>query len=301
MGKSVKKAVIPTAGLGTRFLPATKTVPKELFPIVDRPILLYIVEEAVHAGIEDIILVAGRGKQAIDDFFDTSYELEDQLLKTGKENLLEEILRIKSLANIMSIRQKEARGLGHAVLTSQPIVGNEPFALLLGDELMISEANEASVTGQLVNHYVETNCSTVAVMEVDAHDTKKYGIIGFSEEKGGRYRVDHVVEKPHPEDSPSCLALPGRYVFTPDIFHHLQQVKPGVNDEIQLTDGMTRLARSQGLMATQFNARRYDAGDKFGYLCANIELGLAHKEISEPLRCYITELAARISIKGGAF
>ena len=294
MSTTVKKAVIPAAGLGTRFLPATKTVPKELFPLVDRPILLYIVEEAVRAGIEDIVIVAGRGKTAIEDFFDTSYELEDKLAKAGKEDLLKEIQRIKSLANIISIRQQEAGGLGHAVLASQPVIGDQAFAVLLGDEITYTPKDQTTVTGQLTKCYQETGISTVAVIEVAEEDVHKYGIIKYLSENQGLYQVDSVIEKPPLAKAPSRLALPGRYVFDSAIFDYLKNVKPGVIGEIQLTDGMTMLAQNQGLQATQVTARRFDAGDKLGYLQANIELGLEHPELGERLRQYLKQLADRL-------
>lgn len=295
MPNTVKIAVIPTAGLGTRFLPASKAIPKELFPIIDRPILLYVVEEAVRSGIENIVLVNGRGKAAIEDFFDTSYELEDRLVKTGKENWFEEIQRIKSLANIISIRQKKAEGLGHAVLASQPIIGKAPFAVLLGDELMINSKTETPAIGQLINHFADTRISTVAVMEVERSETEKYGIIAHSGQFNGKFKVDFVIEKPRPENAPSSLALPGRYVFSPSIFSLLQNLSPGMGGEIQLTDAMTDLAKSEGLFAMKVQAQRYDAGDKLGYLKANIELGLKHNEIGESLRDYLIELARKLS------
>lgn len=295
MPNTVKIAVIPTAGLGTRFLPASKAIPKELFPIIDRPILLYVVEEAVRSGIENIVLVNGRGKTAIEDFFDTSYELEDRLVKTKKDNWFEEIQRIKSLANIISIRQQKAEGLGHAVLASQPIIGNAPFAVLLGDELMINSQTETPAIGQLINNFTETGISTVAVMEVEKSETEKYGIIGHSGQFQGKFKVDFVVEKPSPENAPSSLALPGRYVFSPSIFPLLQNLSHGKGGEIQLTDAMTELAKSEGLFAMKVHAQRYDAGDKLGYLKANIELGLKHNEIGEPLRDYLIGLAKKLS------
>ncbi|MCB0386811.1 MAG: UTP--glucose-1-phosphate uridylyltransferase, partial [Bdellovibrionales bacterium] len=257
-------------------------------------ILLFIVEEAVRAGIEDIVIVAGRGKTAIEDFFDTSYELEDKLAKDGKEVWLNEVRRIKSLANIISIRQLEAGGLGHAVLASRPIVGDDPFAVLLGDELTFAKDGDPTVTGKLVSCYNETGISTVAVMEVEPQEVKKYGIVAYSSEDNGLFKVTSVIEKPSPEKAPSRLALPGRYVFSSAIYGHLQNVKPGVIGEIQLTDGMTLLAENQGLYATKFSARRYDAGDKFGYLQANIELGLEHPEVGDRLRTYIKNLANRL-------
>jgi UTP--glucose-1-phosphate uridylyltransferase len=286
----VRKAIIPAAGLGTRFLPATKSTPKEMLPIVDRPIILYVIEEAVRAGIEDIIIIAGRGKHAIEDFFDRSYELEDLLEKGGKTDLLEQIKRVRNLANIISIRQKEALGLGHAVLCGQPIVGKESFAVLLGDEIMVSKDNEPTVTTQLTEVYNDTGLSTVAVMEVEPSEVSKYGIVATQPAANGRYKVTDVVEKPKASDAPSRLALPGRYVFTGRLFDYLKDTKPGKNGEIQLTDGMTSLAKNEGLLATQFKARRYDAGDKLGYLIANLDLGLENPELREGLKSHLKKL-----------
>ncbi len=290
----VRKALIPAAGLGTRFLPATKTIPKEMLPIVDQPIILYVVDEAVRAGIEDIILIAGRGKHAIEDFFDRSYELEDQLEKTGKLDLLEKLINIREKANLISIRQKQALGLGHAVLCGQPIIGNEDFAVLLGDEIMWSEPGQKTVTEQLVNVHQETGLSTVAVMPVAQADVKKYGIIDGEKTPAGHYKVSRVVEKPDPAEAPSNLALPGRYVFSHKIFDYLQKTKPGKNGEIQLTDGMTDVAKAQGMLATQFEATRYDAGDKLGYLMANIEIGLRNPELSKDLKLYLKSLLEKL-------
>jgi UTP--glucose-1-phosphate uridylyltransferase len=290
----VRKAIIPAAGLGTRFLPATKSVPKEMLPIVDRPILLFIVEEAVRAGIEDIILVAGRQKGAIEDFFDVSYELEDKLEKDGKHEWLTMLKKIRSMANVISIRQKQPLGLGHAVLCGQPIVGNEPFAVLLGDEIMISKPDEETTTEILAKHFSSTGLSTVAVMEVPEADTSKYGIVEGEKNSDGTIRVRNVIEKPAKGQTSSRWALPGRYVFDARIFQYLQETKPGKNGEIQLTDGMTQLARSPGLLASGFSARRYDAGDKLGFLQANIELGLEHPELKTSLRDYIKTLAAKL-------
>jgi UTP--glucose-1-phosphate uridylyltransferase len=214
----VRKAIIPAAGLGTRFLPATKSVPKEMLPIVDRPILLFIVEEAVRAGIEDIIIVAGRQKGAIEDFFDVSYELEDKLEKDGKHEWLTMLKKIRSMANVISIRQKQPLGLGHAVLCGQPIVGNEPFAVLLGDEIMISKPNEETTTETLAKHFSSTGLSTVAVMEVSEADTSKYGIVEGEKNSDGTIRVRNVIEKPAKGQTSSRWALPGRYVFDARIF-----------------------------------------------------------------------------------
>ncbi len=285
--KAIKKAIIPVAGLGTRFLPITKTIPKEMLPIVDKPNLLYIIEEAVSAGIEDIILIQGRNKNSIEDFFDVSYELEDQLVKKNKHDLLNKIKDLKNMCNIISIRQKQALGLGHAVFCAQPIIGDNPFALLLGDEIMYTDENTPTVTKQLITHSLDHNVSTVATMHVPAEDVYKYGIIKTDELSKTRFKVLDVVEKPNPEDSPSDLALPGRYVFESDIFSYLKNTKPGKNGEIQLTDAMVTLAKNNGLEAITFKGLRYDAGDKFGFLQANIEFALRHPEIKEQLKKYL--------------
>lgn len=291
----IKKAVIPAAGLGTRFLPATKTVPKEMLTIVDAPIIFYVVEEAVQAGIEDIVLIAGRGKHAIEDFFDTSYELEDKLAKDGKIHLLERITRLRKMANIISIRQKQALGLGHAILSGLPIIGREPFAVLLGDEITVQSENEDNVTQQLVKSFSESNSSTVSVMKVEDKDVSKYGIAEVSELKPGYFKVSSFVEKPKPTETKSRWALPGRYVFTNTIIQLLKDAKPGLNGEIQLTDSMRVLCQKEDFFAKTFSAKRYDAGDKLGYLQANIELGLEHKELKEDLKKYLIALGKKLS------
>lgn len=292
--KKVKKAIIPAAGLGTRFLPATKTVPKELFPLVDRPLLLHIVEEAVQAGIEDIVIIAGRGKSAIEDFFDRSYELEDTLAKAGKLDLLEKISNIKNMANIISIRQKEPLGLGHAVLCGSSIIGDQPFAVLLGDEIMIGRPN---VTEELCASFEQSGQSTVAIMQVPENDVSKYGIVKAtplesktSSSINSKFQIHNVIEKPTQSEAPSRWALPGRYVFEPRLFTYLKNIKPGKNGEIQLTDGMNGLASDGRLQGSTFQAKRYDAGDKFGFLQANIELGLKHPETAERLKSYLQDL-----------
>ncbi len=290
---SIRKAVIPVAGLGTRFLPASKSVPKEMLPIVDKPGLLYIVEEIARAGIEQVVLIAGRGKTAIEDFFDTSYELEDQLLKAGKQDLLERISGVKDMVEVISLRQKQAKGLGHAVLCAEPVVGQEPFALLLGDELMITPADQPSAIQQLCQVHGEQETSCVAVMQVPLAETAKYGIVEAQEEAGGLLRIRSVVEKPQPEKAPSQWALPGRYVFDSAIFSHLKEVGPGVNGEIQLTDGMTALAQNEGLLATTLEARRFDAGDRLGYLQANVELAAEHPDLGEGFRQFLKDFVGR--------
>ncbi len=292
--KKVTKALIPAAGLGTRFLPATKTVPKEMLTVVDQPILLYVIEEAVRAGIEDIVLVSGRGKHAIEDFFDRSYEVEDFLEKTGKTDLLKQLVRIRDMANIISIRQKEALGLGHAILCGQPVIGNESFAVLLGDEIMWSDANTPTVTEQLIKIYSETNLSTVAVMEVEPADVEKYGVIKGKPIGPDQYRVETLVEKPKATEAPSRLALPGRYVFTSKIFDYIKTTKPGKNGEIQLTDAMCGLAQNEGMIATRFQGTRFDAGDKLGYIQANLELALKRPDLAPALRDYLKKLAGTL-------
>lgn len=289
--KKVKKAIIPAAGLGTRFLPATKTVPKEMLPIVDKPTILYVVEEAVRAGIEDIILISGRGKSAIEDFFDNSYEVEDILSRAGKTDLLERIHRAKGLANIISIRQKEALGLGHAVSCGRPIVGDEPFAVLLADEIMVGTP---TVTEELANQFNQTGISTIALMEVSKPEVVKYGIVKADPITPKLFNISNVVEKPSEKDAPSTLAIPGRYIFESSIFEELKNLKPGKNGEIQLTDAMTKLAAKNRMHGMTFSARRYDAGDKLGFLTANIELGLTHPETSEGLKIYLRNLAKKL-------
>jgi UTP--glucose-1-phosphate uridylyltransferase len=290
----VKKAIIPAAGLGTRFLPATKTVPKEMLTIVDAPIIFYVVEEAVQAGIEDIVLIAGRGKHAIEDFFDTSYEVEDRLAKDGKMHLLERLTKIRDMANIISIRQKHASGLGHAVLCGLPIIGKEPFAVLLGDEITMGANGAENVTAQLVHSFQETQTSTISIMNVSEKDVSKYGVAEVSQTGEGFYKVTGLIEKPKPTETKSRWALPGRYVFDNSIMDILRDAKPTLNGEIQLTDSMKELIHKSGLNAMTFQAHRFDAGDKFGYLQANIELGLRNPEVGAELKNYILKLSERL-------
>lgn len=290
----IRKAVIPAAGLGTRFLPATKTVPKEMLTIVDAPIILYVVEEAVRAGIEDIILVAGRGKHAIEDFFDTSYELEDRLAKDGKLHLLDKLTRIRDMANIISIRQKQAMGLGHAVLTALPVVGREPFAVLLGDEITMETSDSDNVTKLLCRSFEETRVSAVSVMKVKDQDVSKYGIAEVDEIRPGFFKVNNLIEKPKATETKSRWALPGRYVFDHEIMEILKKAGPSLNGEIQLTDSMKLLCQSHGLNAMTFQARRFDAGDKLGYLEANISLALQNPELAPGLKEFLLETTEKI-------
>jgi UTP--glucose-1-phosphate uridylyltransferase len=292
--RKVRKAIIPAAGLGTRFLPATKTVPKEMLTIVDAPIILFVVEEAVRAGIEDIVLIAGRGKTAIEDYFDISYELESKLAHDNKLFLLDRLVRIRERTNIISIRQKQPLGLGHAVLCGKPVVGDEPFAVLLGDEIMIANENQPTVTQQLTQIYEKTGKSAVAVMEVPPSEVSKYGIIDGQAQADGTFIVKNVIEKPKVDVAPSRWALPGRYVFSAKILDFLSETKPGVNGEIQLTDAMVRLAQSEGLLASKFVSERFDAGDKFGYLQANMVLALRSPELGSAMREYILKTSERL-------
>jgi UTP--glucose-1-phosphate uridylyltransferase len=288
--KKVKKAIIPAAGLGTRFFPATKTIPKEMLPIVDKPTILYVIEEAMQAGIEDILMIAGRGKHSIEDFFDISYELESKLVNEGKEDLLTNINYIREHINIISIRQKSALGLGHAVFCAKPVMGDEPFAVLLGDEITISKNKDENVTGFLANRSVETDASSVWVLPVEPKETHKYGIVDVgpdNKDLSKGKKVFGVVEKPSSDVAPSNWALPGRYVFKPEIFDLLNETKPGKNGEIQLSDAMNELARKSLLNAYSFKARRYDAGDKLGYLIANIDLALEREDLGPDLMDYL--------------
>lgn len=285
----IRKAVIPVAGLGTRFLPATKTVPKELLPIVDKPTLLYVIEEIVAAGISEIVLIAGRGKTAIEDFFDTSYELEDTLEKAGRKELLAGFHATVKNLSVISIRQHVALGLGHAVLCAEPAIGREPFAVLLGDEVMVTEPGKPSGINQVAQLYEATGASAVAVMEVPAQEVSKYGIVKVSPRDTKTWNVHEVVEKPDVASAPSRLALPGRYVFDAEIFEDLRQIRPGRAGEIQLTDAMTRLAQRKGMLATTVEGNRFDAGDKLGFLKANVELGLRHPQIGAAFAEYLRE------------
>lgn len=293
MKSKVRKAVIPVAGLGTRFIPASKSIPKEMLPLVDRPIILHIVEEAVAAGITDIIFVTGRHKTSLEEFFDRNYELEDTLARQGKTELLQKVKNISEMVNIISVRQKDPLGLGHAVLCAQNAVGDEPFAVLLGDEVM---HGTPTVTAQLTDVYSKEGKSVIAVMEVAESEIGKYGI-AETEKKFGKKeysKITSLIEKPTKSETKSRLALPGRYVFTPTLFRILKETKPSKLGEIQLTDAMLKLAQTEGLLAYDFEGARYDAGDKFGFVCANIEFGLKHPEIGGQLKKYIMDLAGKL-------
>lgn len=288
--KQVKKAIIPAAGLGTRFFPATKTIPKEMLPIVDKPTILYVIEEAMQAGIEDIVLIQGRGKTAIEDFFDISYELEDKLIKDGKAEILESINKIRNSVNIISVRQKAALGLGHAVRCAKTVIGEDPFAVLLGDEITITKSKSENITAHLCAQYEKTQSSSVWVLPIELKDSHKYGIVDVgadNKDLSTGKKVLGVIEKPSAEKAPSTWALPGRYVFNAEIFNLLDKTKPGKNGEIQLSDAMNELAKESNLNAYSFNSRRYDAGDKLGFIIANIDLALEREELKADLYEYL--------------
>lgn len=285
--KKVRKAVIPAAGLGTRFLPATKAIAKEMLPIVDKPTIQFIVEEALASGIEDILIVTGKGKRPIEDHFDSNLELEQNLSSKGKKELLALVEETTGI-NLHFIRQKHPLGLGHAVLCAKAFVGDEPFVVMLGDDIM---EDRIPLTKQLIDDYEETNASTLAVMKVPHKDTSKYGIINpISEVKKGLYDVKNFVEKPNPDDAPSDLAIIGRYLLRPEIFEILETQKPGAGGEIQLTDAIDTLNNYQRVFAHEYTGKRYDVGDKLGMVEANIEYGLKHPEIKVALKDYLMQL-----------
>ena len=288
----VKKAVIPAAGLGTRFLPATKAMAKEMLPIVDKPTIQFIVEEALKSGIEDILIVTGKAKRPIEDHFDANIELEMNLQEKGKTDLLK-LVEETTDVNLHFIRQSHPKGLGHAVLQARAFVGNEPFVVMLGDDLM---EDRVPLTKQLMNDYEQTHASTIAVMRVPEKETSKYGIINPGEEVSkGLFNVKNFVEKPKPEEAPSNLAIIGRYLLTPEIFEVLAAQKPGAGNEIQLTDAIDTLNRTQRVFAHEFNGKRFDVGDKFGFMTTSIEYGVKHPEIKDKLHDYIIALGKELS------
>lgn len=286
-GLGVRKAVIPAAGLGTRFLPATKAIPKEMIPIVDTPMIQHIVEEAVRAGIETIVLITARNKEAIENHFDYNYELEHTMDEKNKKDLAELSRSIGTLCNLVSIRQKNPMGLGHAVLCAEPAIGNEPFACLLGDDLIDSKV---PCTRQLIDIYEREKASVVGVMEVPASEVSKYGIVGgrmLNSRQGSSnmmMQVDKLVEKPATGTEPSRFAIPGRYVLSPAIFQCLKETKPGKGGEIQLTDGLQLLAQREKLLAYQFDGTRYDTGDRLGFIDATIAFALRRPELAQGVR-----------------
>ncbi len=286
MSKPIRKAVIPAAGLGTRFLPATKAVPKELLPIVDTPTIQYIVEEAVAAGVHDVILICARGKDSIVDHFDIAAELEATLERSGKTELRKEMRRIAQMAQVVTVRQQEPLGLGHAVLCAKALVGDEPFVVMLGDDIIDARV---PATRQLADCWERHGLATIALMEVPPAETSMYGIAAGRALDERTTRIERLVEKPK-VNPPSNLAVIGRYVLPPRIFELLEQVTPGVGGEIQLTDALAMLAREEGLLGYRFEGDRYDAGDRLGYLKANIAFAMKRPELAGPLRQYLGEL-----------
>lgn len=289
--KKVTKAVFPVAGLGSRFLPATKASPKEMMPIVDKPLIQYAVEEAVAAGMTDLVFITGRSKRAIEDHFDKAYELETELEMRGKADLLK-IVRdtVPSHVNCIYIRQPEALGLGHAVLCAESVVGDEPFAVLLADDLLDS-LGESPVMRQMSEVYNYHRCSVLGVMNVPREQTRQYGIVSTERDSGEVQRVSGIVEKPKPEEAPSTQAVIGRYILTGRIFEHLRELTPGAGGELQLTDAIASLLREEAVLAYQFRGVRYDCGSKLGYLRATVELGLKHPEVGAEFAAF---LASRV-------
>ena len=288
MNKKIKKAVIPAAGLGTRFLPATKAQPKEMLPIVDKPTIQYIIEEAVASGIEEILIITGRNKKCIEDHFDKSVELELELEKSGKQEMLKLVREISDMVDIHYIRQKEPRGLGHAISCAKTFVGNEPFAVLLGDDLVYNE--EKPCLKQLMDCYNEYNTSILGVQTVDGKDVDKYGIIKGIHIEGRVHKVRSLVEKPAVEEAPSNIAILGRYIITPQIFEILKETKPGRGGEIQLTDALSKLISEEAIYAYEFEGTRYDVGDKLGFLKATVEYALRREDLRDRFIEYLNSL-----------
>ncbi|QWV85665.1 UTP--glucose-1-phosphate uridylyltransferase GalU [Streptococcus parasuis] len=293
--KKVRKAVIPAAGLGTRFLPATKALAKEMLPIVDKPTIQFIVEEALRSGIEDILVVTGKSKRSIEDHFDSNFELEFNLKEKGKNDLLKLVDETTGI-RLHFIRQSHPRGLGDAVLQAKAFVGNEPFVVMLGDDLMdIKDSKVVPLTKQLMNDYEQTHASTIAVMPVPHEEVSAYGVIAPQGEGiNGLYSVDTFVEKPKPEDAPSDLAIIGRYLLTPEIFGILENQKPGAGNEIQLTDAINTLNKTQRVFAREFKGNRYDVGDKFGFIKTSIDYALQHPQVKDDLKQYLIELGKQL-------
>ncbi|HOJ10063.1 MAG TPA: UTP--glucose-1-phosphate uridylyltransferase GalU [Clostridiales bacterium] len=283
----VRKAVIPAAGLSTRLLPATKAQPKEMLPIVDKPAIQYIVEEAINSGIEDILIVTGRGKRAIEDHFDKSYELEEELKKKGKHDLLAIVQDISNLVNIHYIRQKEPKGLGHAIYCTKSFIEDEPFAVLLGDDIIDSEV---PCLKQMIEVYDKYQTTIIGVQPVPDNDVSKYGIVDCSREEERVYKVNDLVEKPEKEKAPSNIAILGRYIITPKIFEFLEKAEPGKGGEIQLTDALRKLASVEPMYAYNFVGDRYDVGNKMGYLEAMVELALKRDDLKDEFYAYLKDV-----------
>ncbi|MDZ5065940.1 UTP--glucose-1-phosphate uridylyltransferase GalU [Clostridium perfringens] len=294
MNKKIRKAIIPAAGLGTRFLPATKAQPKEMLPIVDKPTIQYIIEEAIASGIEEILIITGRSKKCIEDHFDKSVELEMELEKSGKNELLDLVRDISGMVDIHYIRQKEPRGLGHAIHCAKTFVGEEPFAILLGDDVVYNE--EKPCLKQLIDCYNEYKTSVLGVQTVPENHVSKYGIVDGKYIEGKVYKVKGLVEKPSVEEAPSNVAILGRYIVTPRIFDILENTKPGKGGEIQLTDALLELMGQEAMYAYDFEGRRYDVGDKLGFLEATVEYALRRPELREGFIEYLNNLSEKESL-----
>jgi UTP--glucose-1-phosphate uridylyltransferase len=288
----VRKAVIPAAGLGTRFLPATKAIPKEMLPIVDVPTLQLVIDEAVRAGITDVVLINGRGKGAIEDHFDHAFELERTLRDRGKIELADAVAKVSTMVRLISVRQKQPLGLGHAVLCAREAVGDEPFAVLLGDDLIDNDADPG--IGQLARVYAETGLGAVSVMEVPPGHEHMYGIVAGTPDGPGRIRITDMIEKPKPGTAPTRLAIVGRYLLPPTIWPLLERTKPGVGGEIQLTDALKKLVASEGMYGVVVEGTRHDAGDKLGYLRANLAYAMKREELREPVLAMMRALLQEV-------
>jgi UTP--glucose-1-phosphate uridylyltransferase len=287
MPQKVRKAVFPAAGLGTRFLPATKASPKEMLPLVDKPLIQYVVEEAVASGIESVIIVTGRGKSAIEDHFDVSFELESMLRDRGKERDLRDTRAISEMTRVSYVRQNEALGLGHAILQARDLVGNEPFAVMLSDDIIDSQTPALK---QLLDVYEKYDAPVLATMPVEGEAISRFGVIDVDEVEDGIYRIKDMVEKPELSRAPSNLAIIGRYILTPDIFDEIENTKAGAIGEIQITDAMRALLKKRDFYAVRFEGTRYDAGDKLGFLIATVEFALKHNELAPEFLQYLKTL-----------
>jgi len=287
--KKVRKAIIPAAGLGTRFLPATKAMPKEMLPIVDKPTIQYIIEEAVASGIEDIIIVTGRGKRAIEDHFDNAFELEQNLEEKEKFELLEKVKESTNLVDIHYIRQKEPKGLGHAVWSARKFIGDEPFAVLLGDDIVVNESGQPCLK-QLIDQYDQTHAAVIGVQTVPENETHRYGIVDPLKQDGRRYQVNNFVEKPKLGTAPSNLAIMGRYVLTPEVFMFLEEQQIGAGGEIQLTDAIQKLNGIQRVFAYDFEGKRHDVGEKLGFIQTTIDFALKDPTLTKEVMAYMKVL-----------
>lgn len=292
MEKKIRKAILPAGGLGTRFLPATKASPKEMLPIVDKPMIQYAIEEAFTCGIKEFVIITGKYKRAIEDHFDSAFELEESLKKTGKKQLLEAISQLNHL-HFAYIRQKAALGLGHAIYCAKPFVKDEPFAVLLSDDIIDPED---TLLQQMIRLYNELQAPILALQQVPKTEINKYGVVDGIRKKDGVFKITDLVEKPKSADAPSDMAIIGRYILTPDIFKSLETVSPGRGGEIQLTDALHRLIKKRPLYGYLFKGKRYDAGDKFGFLQATINLSLRNSQVSEKLKKYIIHIAAQLKM-----